>query len=635
MSQEKAQLIAPIDSSFTVPGVTVSGVITATTFDGTITGVADSITQGKNLNVGVITALSFSGNLTGDAGGLIGSPNTSAGVVTATSFVGDLTGNATSLTGSPNLNIGVTTASSFVGAVTGNAVGNVTGDALSATVIGITTTNNINVGVITATSFRGSASNLDGVGSSPVSAQSVTIDGASTSINLSSGNLIYASQSANTTVSFANSENGNVYFVRTKDDTTTARTITWPASINWDGGSAPTLSNSPSDTEAQVFLLVTRNEGVAWYGKEVFNFMGSGSDLFTWGYDTYGAGATNSRPERSSPAQVGSSGSGWNYLYDGCQGNLTNFYSKLDGSLWSAGYNSRGQLAQNDRITRSSPVQIPGTTWSTSSVVSRFTPVFPKTDGTLWGWGRNSFGELGLNSRLENSSPVQVGSNTNWSSTVGTHNITTALKTDGTLWSWGYNEYGQTGDNSRTNRSSPTQIGTDTTWAKLPVSSHEAAGGCGAIKNDGTLWVWARQYFNGQLGLNQTGAAGYRSSPTQVPGTTWSNIATGNKSTMVTKTDGTLWMMGDNEFGALGQNNLTQRSSPVQIPGTNWHLSEFRGIGGEASLAMKQDGTLWTWGTFSSGRRGLNSQVKYSSPVQIPGTWDSIGGGAAVSALKA
>ena len=80
MSQEKAQLIAPIDSSFTVPGVTVSGVITATSFDGTITGVANSITQGKNLNVGVITALSFSGNLTGDAGGLIGSPNTVAGV---------------------------------------------------------------------------------------------------------------------------------------------------------------------------------------------------------------------------------------------------------------------------------------------------------------------------------------------------------------------------------------------------------------------------------------------------------------------------------------------------------------------------------------------------------------------------
>ena len=76
MSQEKAQLIAPIDSSFTVPGVTVSGVITATSFDGTITGVADSITQGKNLNVGVVTALSFAGNL-------------NVGIATASTWYGD------------------------------------------------------------------------------------------------------------------------------------------------------------------------------------------------------------------------------------------------------------------------------------------------------------------------------------------------------------------------------------------------------------------------------------------------------------------------------------------------------------------------------------------------------------------
>ena len=190
MSQEKAQLIAPLDSTFTVPGVTVSGVITATSFDGTnSTGVADSITQGNNLNVGVVTALSFAGNLTGDAGGLTGSPNTTAGVVTATSFVGDLTGNATSLTGSPNLNLGVTTASSFVGAVTGNAVGNVTGDALSATVTGVTTSNNINVGVVTSTDFRGDGSNLTGAEKVEVTAQDVTADSATTTINLSSGNL--------------------------------------------------------------------------------------------------------------------------------------------------------------------------------------------------------------------------------------------------------------------------------------------------------------------------------------------------------------------------------------------------------------------------------------------------------------
>ena len=118
--------------------------------------------------------------------------------------------------------------------------------------------------------------------------------------------------------------------------------------------------------------------------------MGNGKDLFTWGYDTYGAGGTNSSPERSSPAQVGGSNSGWNYVYQGDIGSLTNFYSKLDGTLWSAGYNSGGQMGQNDRTTRSSPTQIgDDTTWSTGGVMGRFTPKFLKTDGSLWAWGKN------------------------------------------------------------------------------------------------------------------------------------------------------------------------------------------------------------------------------------------------------
>ena len=175
MSQEKAQLIAPIDSSFSVPGLTVSGVLTATTFDGTITGVADSITQGKNLNVGVITALSFSGNLTGDAGGLIGSPNTVAGVVTANSFVGGITGN-----------------------ITGDVIGNASGIGAS-----IKQGNNLNVGIATAVEWYGDGSGLTGAGSSAYVAQEITATGDETIIDLSYGNLIYYKGAVDTTVGFA------------------------------------------------------------------------------------------------------------------------------------------------------------------------------------------------------------------------------------------------------------------------------------------------------------------------------------------------------------------------------------------------------------------------------------------------
>ena len=645
MSQEKAQLIAPL-GVMAADGITATGVITATSFTGDVVGSAKSLVNGSNVSVGVITATSFAGNLTGNILRLADSaPNIVAGVSTATSFVGNLTGSVTDLTSAPAITVGMVTATTLEGPVTGNITGNVSGLAGG---LGVNYnggwpgagTSQINAGVVTATTFYGNGGNLDGVSSGPVSQQSIGITSATTSIDLSNGNLIHATQSANTTVSFASTANGNVYFIRTKDDTTTARTITWPASISWDGGTEPTLSNSPSDTEAQVFLLVTRNEGVTWYGKEVFDFMGGGKDLFTWGYDTYGAGGTNSSPERSSPAQVGGSNSGWNYVYQGDIGSLTNFYSKLDGTLWSAGYNSGGQMGVNDRTRRSSPTQIgTDTTWSTGGVMGRFTPKFLKTDGSLWAWGKNHHGQLGLNQtdNLELSSPAQIPGTT-WSSVTGIGYRTLALKTDGTFWSWGYNEYGQTGSNDRVKRSSPTQVGTETTWAKLPVSGGENASAASAvIKTDGTMWIWGFQYFSGKLGLNQYGATGgQRSSPAQLPGTTWSNIACGQKTTMATKTDGTLWMMGYNDVGNLGLNDVVFRSSPTQIPGTNWHLTNFRTTtGSEGALAMKQDGTLWAWGSSTSGQFGLNSNTQLSSPTQVTGTWHSIGGGQAISGLKA
>ena len=150
----------------------------------------------------------FEGPVTGDIRGNV-SGNVS-GVATGNvtgSVDGNITGNVTG-----------TIAGNVTGNVTGNASGHVGG--LGVSYNGGWTgagTSQISVGVITATVFHGDGQYLDGVSGGPVSAQAVTMNGASTSIDLSNGNLIYATQSASTTVSFANSENGNVYFIRTKD----------------------------------------------------------------------------------------------------------------------------------------------------------------------------------------------------------------------------------------------------------------------------------------------------------------------------------------------------------------------------------------------------------------------------------
>jgi alpha-tubulin suppressor-like RCC1 family protein len=97
---------------------------------------------------------------------------------------------------------------------------------------------------------------------------------------------------------------------------------------------------------------------------------------------------------------------------------------------------------------------------------------------------------------------------------------------------------------------------------------------------------------SGQLGLNDTV---YHSSPVQIGAlTTWSQIAGGTTFSLAIKTDGTMWSWGIGGAGRLGHNDAINRSSPVQIGAlTTW--SQIAG-GSAHSLAIKTDGTLWSWG---------------------------------------
>jgi alpha-tubulin suppressor-like RCC1 family protein len=296
-------------------------------------------------------------------------------------------------------------------------------------------------------------------------------------------------------------------------------------------------------------------------------------------------------------------------------------------SLYSWRTNLDGELGQNDRVNRSSPVQVgTGTGWNLISIGTYGSGIIAtKTDGTLWAWGNNrgpNAGKLGLNDSVNRSSPTQVGTDTNWSR-VAIGRSTLATKTTGTLWAWGPASFGAWGNNSSVSgyRSSPVQVGALTNWNLISLKQDAVA----AIKTDGTLWVWGRNDY-GQLGLNDVNA--HRSSPTQVgSGTNWNFVSIGSDTAIATKTDGTLWTWGRNSDGALGQNDTVNRSSPVQIgTDTNWSFLNMAGGGTTHAAAIKTDGTLWSWGSNSSGKLGLNDSVNRSSPTQV-GTdtnWSSV-----------
>ena len=189
--------------------------------------------------------------------------------------------------------------------------------------------------------------------------------------------------------------------------------------------------------------------------------------------------------------------------------------------MWGWGLNDNGQIAQNNTVSRSSPVQIGAlTNWLSVSSGYRHCLAL-KTDGTMWAWGKNSVGgtgSLGDNTTINRSSPVQIGSEYNWAKASVGNNHMVALKTDGTIWGWGENSGGNYGQNNVIHRSSPVQIGALTSWSKLESGARFVL----AIK-EGTLWAWGLN--GGRCGTNTTDNI---SSPTQVGSlSTWLNVAGG------------------------------------------------------------------------------------------------------------
>lgn len=105
----------------------------------------------------------------------------------------------------------------------------------------------------------------------------------------------------------------------------------------------------------------------------------------------------------------------------------------------------------------------------------------------------------------------------------------------------------------------------------------------------------------------------------------WQSISTGYAHSLAVKDDGTLWAWGSNADGRLGDNTTISKIVPTQIgTANNWSkvCASF-----SASYAIKTDGTLWAWGWNGNGELGLGTSTStFLVPTRV-GTdtnWQSI-----------
>ena len=190
-----------------------------------------------------------------------------------------------------------------------------------------------------------------------------------------------------------------------------------------------------------------------------------------------------------------------------------------------------------------------------------------------------------------------------------------AVNLNGNVYAWGYNANGQLGNGNTTNSDVPVQV------PGISSATGVTAGdlSSGALLAGGTVKTWGYNGY-GQLGNGTTTSSSTPVSVTGLAGVT--AIASGNYHMLALEPNGTVMAWGLNNAGQLGDGTVTNRTTPVAVKVlssiTQVAAGGLPGYAGQ-SVALKSDGTVWTWGYGKQGQLGLGSNTSTVTPTQVPG----------------
>ncbi|NQX71915.1 RCC1 repeat-containing protein, partial [Paenibacillus alba] len=486
----------------------------------------------------------------------------------------------------------------------------------------------------------------------------------------------------------------------------------------WGSNDSGELGNGSKQT-AYVPTQISGLSGVKQiYAKGSTNFaIKADGTVWAWGSNNVGQLGNGSTVNVPTPVQIGI-----NNVASIAPGGSHTLAVKNDGTVWAWGSNNVGQIGNGSIINVSTPVQVSGLSGITSAAAAMDGhSVVLKNDGTMWSWGLNTYGQLGDGTVTNRLTAVQVQKNVAptvnltwplgtqvsptvattskptiaWSlsdaantvftsyqvqvldasglsvvdsgivsqsttATSGSWVVTTALasnqtyqvkmrqkdsatwsnwttvgwlkttveitntsrvsagtsfsiavQNDGMMQAWGDGSVGQLGD-GLTNR--------ETTSVQVLNLSDVASAQAGAshvvaLKKDGTVWTWG---YNGSSQLGDASSTN-RLLPVQVIRglSDIQMVAAGDNHTVALKNDGTVWAWGLNNCGQIGIGTTGIEGAPKQV----WYISGVSAVaaGSLHTLALKSDGTVWAWGYNGSGELGNGSKQTAYVPTQISG----------------
>jgi len=279
-------------------------------------------------------------------------------------------------------------------------------------------------------------------------------------------------------------------------------------------------------------------------------------------------------------------------------------------------------------------------------------------------WGSDFGGQFGQNTKDQRrSSPVLISGEKKYFRADEYSNCRTFGSTeekysvygiccDGSLWGWGYSDCGALAGCVQGNASSVARSGYFSSPVQISrvidgycfdvaqISGHYKGGA--ALGSDGTMWSWGR-YHCGQNFDNDQQSMYCKQCCNGLPAAnvgcvnwkdwySWKTLNSGSGTGHnAIRQDGTLWSWGISQEGVLGNNKNQDTSGyadgvsmPVQICGGGYWSDVARS--GHTAIGIRSTtsagcGALWTWGSNTCGGLGIDASTStaYSSPVRITG----------------
>ena len=273
---------------------------------------------------------------------------------------------------------------------------------------------------------------------------------------------------------------------------------------------------------------------------------------------------------------------------------------KEDGTVWSWGRGGSGVLGTG-YINKDTPQAIPNMTDFIEVAVGSHHVLALRKDGTVWSWGDNKKGQLGykedgvpygdpanLKYDQQQLTPKQIPNLKDIISIAAGSSFSLALDKQGRVWGWGSRAYILKNVFDQTTQKEPKTVYEDKNIAKIMANSE---GETTIIFNNGTAIIFPlvkSKMFDDVKG--NSSLQEYRIY--HVPFNDVVDISTDMSGAVyiVLRKDGTVWALGINNYGTLGQCDYKPYKGFVRVK----NLSRIKKINN--LIAWDEEGYLWHWG---------------------------------------